>query len=411
MAQVCSTPGKDGVLSGATTIVNTYYPGTASVTAGANRSIPIGTSVGSATQITAGDLVLIIQMQGADLNSAVNDNTYGTVTNNVAGIYEYAIATSGITAGAFTVANLVNSYTNAAYGMQGQKRFQVIRVPQYSNAALGATITAPAWNGSTGGVVVLDVAGNLNFNGNGINVNGLGFRGGAGRQLNGGTGPNTDYRNLSTVNTHGQKGEGLAGTPAYVNNGGTLLNTTVEGYPNGSSARGAPGNAGGGGTDGATNNSENTGGGGGSNGGAGGTGGNAWNDPGVTGGVGGRDLASVITTRLLMGGGGGAGSTNDGTGNPGVGFASSGAAGGGIVLVRAGYVTGNGTITANGGNANNTILNDGSGGGGAGGSVLITSADAALNTVTVNANGGTGGTNTGAAATTVRAAVGAAVSF
>jgi len=392
LAQVCSTPGKDGILSGAIVTVNTYYPGTASVTPGLNKSISVGNSVGNATQIAAGDLVLIIQMQGADLNTA-NNNTYGTIANNFAGTYEYAIATSGINNGAFTVANLVNSYTNADFGIQGQKRFQVIRVPQYSTATLGATLTAPAWNGTTGGVVVLDVAGNLNFNGNGINVSGLGFRGGAGRDIDGGSGVSTDYRNLSTINTHGQKGEGLAGTPAYVNNAGTLLNTTVEGYPDGSSARGAPGNAGGGGTDGATNNSENTGGGGGSNGGAGGTGGNAWNDVAVTGGVGGA-VITPAAAKLILGGGGGAGSSNDGTGNPGVGLASSGAAGGGIILVRAGYITGTGTINANGSDANNTVANDGSGGGGAGGSVFITSADGVLNTVTVTANGGTGGTNT-----------------
>ena len=36
----------------------------------------------------------------------------------------------------------------------------------------------------------------------------------------------------------------------YLNNGGALLDNTVEGYPNGSYGRGAPGNAGGGGNDG-----------------------------------------------------------------------------------------------------------------------------------------------------------------
>src|SRR5213075_2144324 len=106
------------------------------------------------------------------------------------------------------------------------------------------------------------------------------FRAGAGRQLAGGAGANTDYRTLATNAANGSKGEGIAGTPRYMFQGtGAPLDTAVEGYPNGSYARGAPGNAGGGGTDGETvSNQQNTGGGGGGNGGNGGKGGNAWNN-------------------------------------------------------------------------------------------------------------------------------------
>ncbi|WP_187261261.1 Ig-like domain-containing protein [Pontibacter beigongshangensis] len=399
-AQNCSNPGRDGVLSGGTTIINTYYPATQSVTAGANKSILLGKPTGSTTPIATGDLVLIIQMQGVDITSP-NDATYGTESNNIAGIYEYAVATSDVPkeGGSLTVAYLHNSYTNSDFSPQGQKRYQVIRVPQYMSATLGATLTTPAWNGTTGGVVVLDVAGNLNFNGNGINVTGLGFRGGAGRQMTGATGlTNADYRSSATLNAHAQKGEGIAGTPRHVlANGATAsTDTGFEGYPNGSMARGAAGNAGGGGTDGNPgSNNENSGGGGGANGGIGGQGGNAWNSGRIVGGFGGRTFSSVATTRLVMGGGGGAGTTNDGSGSPAGGLASSGAAGGGIILVRSGSVSGTGFLTANGANANSTVANDGSGGGGAGGSVIVTSLTGVLNSVTVNANGGTGGSNTG----------------
>ena len=52
---------------------------------------------------------------------------------------------------------------------------------------------------------------------------------------------NTDYRSLATLNANGQKGEGIAGTPRYVRNGvAAPTNTGVEGYVNGSSARGLP---------------------------------------------------------------------------------------------------------------------------------------------------------------------------
>src|SRR4030095_583936 len=109
---------------------------------------------------------------------------------------------------------------------------------------------------------------------------GMGFRGGGTRQLNGGAGgTNIDYRTVATSAFHGGKGEGIAGTPRYVYDAvfNTVTDTGVEGYPLGSTGRGAPGNAGGGGTDGDTAaNDENSGGGGGGHGGAGGQGGRPW---------------------------------------------------------------------------------------------------------------------------------------
>src|SRR5205807_5977881 len=153
-------------------------------------------------------------------------------------------------------------------------------------ATLRATLTASAWNGSTGGILALDIAGTLNLGSATVSIDGLGFRGGAGLQLTGGAGANTDflrtapaaYAGAAVAGVDGAKAEGIAGTPRWVESGNTFLGTGVEGYPNGSMARGAPGNAGGGGTDGnpATNN-QNAGGGGGGNGGVGGVGGDTWN--------------------------------------------------------------------------------------------------------------------------------------
>src|SRR5262249_50215280 len=122
-----------------------------------------------------------------------------------------------------------------------------------------------------------------------LSASGAGFRGGAGRQLAGAAGANTDYRTTAATATNASKGEGIAGTPRYLfNQSATVLDAGTDGYPNGSSARGAPGNAGGGGTDGnPAANDENTGGGGGGNAGDGGNGGNAWNTAAATGGFGG----------------------------------------------------------------------------------------------------------------------------
>lgn len=387
---------------------DTYYPGQGSVLAGAT-SITLGAATSGTTPINAGDLVLIIQMQGAELNTA-NSDSYGdgvagglgsgylNNANNRAGNMEFAVATNAVGLGGGTLnigAGTANAYSTTNFGAAGQYRYQVIRVPVLFDATLTANISAPAWDGTTGGVLVIYARHNFNFNGFSLSAAAAGFRGGGSRQLPGGAGSNADYRLSATINANGPKGEGIAGTPQYVVSGGSLINTAVEGYPTGSHGKGAPGNAGGGATDGfPVNNDQNTGGGGGANGGFGGQGGNSWASNIASGGDGGSPFGQSAPSRVVMGGGGGGGSTNNGTGTPAIGLSSSGASGGGIVLLFAKYIVTPGTINVDGENANNTVNNDGSGGGGAGGSVLVLSSGGHAN-VTVTARGGTGGTNGG----------------
>ena len=415
----CAIPGKDGSPT-LSANPNTYYPATASAAAGATiLTVGAGTtgSAAAANTISKGDLLLVIQMQGADIDYT-NSDSYGDgvagggasgtlPTNYQAGSYEYVVATNATpiavgTGGTITLASgLLNSYVSAAATTtDGPRRFQVVRIPQYGNLTLGGTLTATPWNGSIGGIIALDVAGQTNFSGNNIDASGRGFRGGGGRTQATAAGANTDYVNGLTVNAHAQKGEGTAGTPRYVNVPATTndattnatTDTSVEGYPGGSNGRGAPGNAGGGGS----NNIDNSGGGGGANGGNGGRGGNNFAANLPIGGEPGTSFTPASSSRLVLGGGGGAGTTNNNTGTPANGLASSGAAGGGLVLLRTGSVVGAGTIVANGGNANNSVADDGSGGGGAGGSILVTANNpAGLANLTLTANGGNGGSNTG----------------
>ena len=168
-AGVCAIPGKDGPTTTLNGVLNSYYPGSANVVAGAT-SIPVGAARGGGgPAIAAGDLLLVVQMQGADLNGE-NNERYGdgvgaAITGNTvvysaanayaggnlaanfqAGLYEYVVATGAVGS---VVANevpissgLVNNYYNANYAIQGQRRFQVIRVPQYSSATLSGTVTA-----------------------------------------------------------------------------------------------------------------------------------------------------------------------------------------------------------------------------------------------------------------------------
>ncbi|MEP7263348.1 MAG: T9SS type A sorting domain-containing protein [Bacteroidota bacterium] len=367
-----------------------------------------------AANLAAGELVMIIQMQGASVSTS-NNSGYGNVSSyNNSGYYEFAevagvpnSTTINLTAG------LRKSYTSSC-------NTQVIRVPRYSTFTInsGASVTCPAWNGSTGGIVAIESNGVTNINGT-IDVSGKGFRGGTTEQYTQTPGNHSDYRSNNNVDG-AEKGESIAG-----------LATSLS---HGEFGRGAPANGGGGG------NSHNGGGGGGANAGSGtwnggglpdtsttnwktawnleggnfatnnssggGRGGYTWSadfkDP-ITlgpanaawvngdgrynmGGLGGHTL-DYSTGRIFMGGGGGAGDSNNGVATP-------GGSGGGIAfIISAGKVDGTGTINANGNNVSLSTGSpgDASGGGGGGGTIIIYTSGATVNNLKLNAKGGIGG--------------------
>jgi hypothetical protein len=390
IAGVCSVPGKDGVMTlTASSTPNTYYAATASASAG-SKSISVATPTGNtATPIAKGDLLLIMQMQGATMNTT-NSTAYGTVTAATAGTYEYAVADGPVTGGTLTLAKgLQNAYsynvpastTNPGTPFQ---QFQVIRIPQYSALTVSGTVTGLAWNGSTGGVLALEVAGATTFNtGASLNMDGKGFRGGPGKAYataTDGYGSTTTYvAKLGLQNPYAAKGEGIVGIPA-----GLGATTSYENYANGSYALGRAGTAGGGGLvnpNDATYSGSWTGGGGGANGG---NGSNSQNATNVTTSIGGAATPIPSTTQLYLGSGGGAGITQSATGTTGV----SGGNGGGIIFLRTATTSGSGTVSANG-NSALTVTNSSGGGGGAGGTIVLRGDD--LSTLTVTANGGDGG--------------------
>ncbi|MEM7612229.1 MAG: hypothetical protein AAF270_11140 [Pseudomonadota bacterium] len=410
-AAACAAPGRDG--SGAFGgVLNTYWPGTNNPGAGAT-TLQLGSARGALVAVAAGDLLLVIQMQDASINRN-NDSRYGDGINGDpgsgwtnlrrAGRFEFVRAVNSVGLGGGTLqlaSGLQFDYsTQSANGGRGQRTFQVVRVPQYIDLTVAGTISAANWDGSSGGVVALDVAGTVSFAGGSIDVSGQGFRGGGGRASTTGSGSNTDYRTPSSNSANGSKGESIAGTPRFVLVGNSVVDNGSEGYPSGSFARGAPANGGGGGTDGRPSaNDQNTGGGGGGGYADGGRGGHAWcpGGPSVcpqTGGFGGSGVAQQSVDLLTMGGGGGAGTTNNATGSPGGGVATSGAAGGGIVIVRAGRLSGaGGAIRADGADAFQTVGNDGSGGGGGGGAILFSVDSISGSTPSLDARGGRGGSN------------------
>lgn len=313
-------------------------------------------------EFAAGDRILIIQMKGASADLS-NTSAFGNILNyNNAGNYEFNTI-ENISGSAIELENnILRQYTISG-------SVQIVKVGVYSDATVDASLSAAAWNGSTGGVLVLE-ADNLSLNAD-IDVSEKGFRAGnAGNfpeSCPSGLGSSLYY--TDTLSGKGaEKGEGIiALATAYLAGKGKAIN------------------GGGGGND------HNGGAGGGSNGAAGGKGGK--NDESLFSCPGDGAVAAValdqslVSDRIYAGGGGGAGHGNNH-------HASDGGNGGGIVIIRVNNIAGNGySIISNGGSVTDLAYGDGAGGGGAGGSIILVAGS--VTDLNVIAKGGKGG-DTGA---------------
>ncbi|MBI5917495.1 MAG: PKD domain-containing protein [Bacteroidetes bacterium] len=314
-------------------------------------------TVSNAANFSEGDQVLLIQMKGTTINTS-NTASFGNIeATGSAGFYEK----NEILFIAGNVVYLKNTLLNP-YDASGS--VQLVSIPLFPNAVATDTLKALPWNGEMGGVLIFQ-ADTLGLEAP-IDVSGAGFRG-ASKVI-----VTSDCTFLTfaddfyypTNNWRGSpKGEGIA--------------APVSGKEHG---RGAQANGGGGGND------HNSGGGGGGNVSAGGIGGNqnssGFGCDGEFAGRGGKQCPNEVG-RIFLGGGGGAGHVDD------TGAGSSGANGGGIAIILAGTVQGNGqTIFANGKTPPNAG-GDGAGGGGAGGTVLLL-AGSLNGTLNVEAIGGRG---------------------
>ncbi len=226
------------VTSGQTVVVNAYYPGSSSavqgstsITLGAKRTIP-GAFTDLGGTISAGDILMIIQMQGVEIDATIADITvtfdpgddiyttsdYGDGPggldhegfldngNYIAGQYEFVIASNAVGAGGGTLTiedPLANSYiaNTTPTATIGRRTFQVIKVGNYNDLTVdaGGEITTVPWNGTTGGIISIDALGTMNLNGT-IDADFAGFRGG---HLDLSGGDNSDPDN-------GYRGEGIA---------------------------------------------------------------------------------------------------------------------------------------------------------------------------------------------------------
>ena len=124
-------------------------------------------------KLLVGELVMIIQMQGASINTTdtMSSNWGAVTTYNNAGLFEFDEVLSIPNA---TTINLVTPLKNS-YTISGN--VQVVRVPRYTTFTInaGASITTDTWNGSTGGVIAVEASGVTVING-AVNASGLGFQ-------------------------------------------------------------------------------------------------------------------------------------------------------------------------------------------------------------------------------------------
>jgi gliding motility-associated-like protein len=219
---------KDGnyTATGAGEVLNTYTSVTASVAAGATTATvsnindlddPIGTIYNSTT-LEQGDLVMIIQMYGADVDIytwyveegwgpytvptsynwyqvhpgfwGVGTETFGQVeAYNQAGKYEVlevlSVAGNTITFTCPTINSydhqntLTTDHPTNNFTASFDNGLQIVRIPRFDNLTVngGASIVPNQWDGQTGGIVALEVDGTLDIQGT-ISSSGFGFRGG-----------------------------------------------------------------------------------------------------------------------------------------------------------------------------------------------------------------------------------------
>jgi gliding motility-associated-like protein len=328
-------------------VVNSYTP----VTIIANCSI----GVLDASAFSVGNRVMIIQMKGASVDTTSNTTNFGDVLNlNSCGNYEFCHVSSIVGNTIYLTAPLLRSYDATG-------TVQLIKVPQYVNATVVAPITCPNWNGSLGGVIVLECSGTLTLN-DSIVAKGKGFVLGNVSPTGYSCPGSFNFYYPSTSYFGAEKGEGLSVLGLDKRNG-----------------MGKRANGGGGG------NNVNAGGGGGANFGGGGNGGYSWEGCPIMdiGGRGGQALSYTNTlNKIFLGGGGGGGQQNNLQATPGTN-------GGGAVIIRANTINGNGkTIDAS---TFNVLTGgcDGTGGGGGGGTVLLDVVNYS-GTLNVNVKGGDG---------------------
>jgi flagellin-like protein len=179
--------GSDGQLlvSSVNQVVNDYAFLTGNENAGETTI-----TVNDATGFSEDDEILLVQIQNS--------------SGGEAGTYEFKVISS-ISGNDITLtASLENAYYSGSFNKVDATATQIVRVPQYTTVTVNSdsSITAPAWDGYTGGIVVFRAEIVTINNGGNIDVSEKGYRGGA-------YGPSN---NLDGLQGESYRGKGIGGS-------------------------------------------------------------------------------------------------------------------------------------------------------------------------------------------------------
>lgn len=330
--------------------------------------------VANPAMFATSDRVMLIQMKGAQMDES-NSTNFGDISNlNNAGSFEIATVCDVVGNDVLFSYQIKNTYNPSS---ASNPRLQLVKVYSATDETVNGTLTASPWNGSTGGVLVLELSGTLTLNAD-IDLSGRGFRGAEAFS--------STYACSFAVANAAFFYDFAAGASRGAEKGEGIANfITNKEYGKGKQVSG-----GGGGND------HNAGGGGGSNYGAGGNGGSRsvgglFTCKGVHPGLGGAALSASGYTnanpRIFMGGGGGAGHDNNGD-------ADDAGDGGGIIIIIADQIEGNGNAISAYGTDALITGGDGAAGGGGGGSILLSVNGYGSTALNLNASGGNGANTT-----------------
>ncbi len=333
-----------------------------------------------------GDLVLLIQMKGAEIDSLYPQKKDGYPHQlHAAGLFEYARVSSVNGNTIYLQQRLQQSWNDTLSWKQ--RSVQLVKVFEKDNYTLNQSVNCAVYDGEKGGIISIYVHDTLTLYSN-ISANGVGFR-------------SPPYNNSSTISEYSNDSF-ITSLSQYGSRKGEsiIADSFIGDYTKG---RMNLATAGGGG------NALNAGGGGGAQYGNAGNGGYGWKDTVYTsnninelsaglGGINGylsqNDVLPFYSQsfgqRAFLGGGGGSGFSpiNTATGQP-----TSGV-GGGIIFVRAKTIiikNQNVLIEANG-KAGYPSNKGGASGGGGGGYIHI-QADTIIGNIQCSVQGGNGGDN------------------
>jgi len=383
--------GSDGALvvnSGETVTINTERTSVEGNNYAGTKAILVNGNGG----IQAGDEVLIVTVTDPETD----------MLQNLAGQWETRYVS-------LVTSNVIQLQTPLKnnYFTSNEEKHQVIKIPNFTTVNVSGTLTCPAWDGSTGGILFFRSSGTTEIALTGIvTASAKGYRGGAqyGTSHGGGQGGES-FVGLGglggnyTSDPHGKEGAGGGGAAYAGYNGGHGLAGGGGGSTNGAAGLGS------------TNSGGAGGGGGGHAGSAGGAGygtfgfggnsygnsnngqnggenysGNGGNNYTGGGGGGGGTYGTADLARLFFGSGGGAGGKHDGY------VPGFGGNGGGVLFIASQTLNNSGIVESKGGNGGNGSYPNGPGGGASGGSILLRALDMNLGN-TINSSGGNGGSS------------------